>query len=527
MLRSEFLQELRRQATQWAVCAGALWCAGNSATAQQAPTAGYSNRPVVVSAPMQPAAAATARPDAVQPALPVCVTPAGEKKQEALQAAMKQAYQGVFYANNFSYLNDPAYAGPFFPGDDLKGLLNGKLDVGGEFRSRYHHENNMRGLGLTGVDDQFWLTRTRLFTNYRATDDVRLYGEYLYADSGGESFAPRPIEENRGEVQNLFVDATLLEFGDVKVIGRAGRQELLLGAQRLVSPLDWANTRRTFDGYRTMIQSQANNLDLFYTNPVRRVSATGGTNQWDSSNNNESFYGAYLSNNSLELDALEAYYIGYDNQDQNFSFHTLGSRLAGQGDFFLYETEAGVQFGDNANGSNHSAGFATAGLGRKLNVQLAGQAWKPTIWGWYDWASGGSGNFVAPGDGSFHHYFPLAHKYNGFMDLFGRRNLHDVNMQLMTPLGSKVNLLLWYHYFFLDQATTPYSVVMTPYNAGNTAVSKDLGHEIDLLFTINLNARNNVLVGYSHFDAGNYYTTPGVQANADADFFYCQYQTQF
>ena len=184
-----------------------------------------------------------------------------------------------------------------------------------------------------------------------------------------------------------------------------------------------------------------------------------------------------------------------------------------------------MQFGENSDGSSHSAGFATVGLGRKMS--LLDGSWTPTLWAWYDWASGGNSLQPAAGDDGFHHYFPLAHKYNGFMDLFGRRNLHDVNMQFITPVGKRVNFLLWYHYFFLDQATTPYSVVMSPYNAGNAAVSKDLGHEIDCLLNITLNERNSMMLGYSFFSAGNYFSTPGSQSSADADFFYAQYQCQF
>ncbi len=454
--------------------------------------------------------------------------PDDKKKTEALTKAMKGAYHDPFYANDFSYLNDPAYSGPYFLGDSLKGMANGKLDFGGEFRSRYHHENNMRGFGLTGVDDQFWLSRLRMYSSYRMTDNIRFYGEYLYADSGGEDFAPRAIEENRGEAQNLFFDAKLYDSGAGTVSARLGRQELLLGNQRLVSPLDWANTRRTFDGYRLTYASKELDGDLFYTNPVLRVPATAGFNEWDSSNNNQSFYGAYLSRKGLDVGTIDAYYLGYDNQDANFSYHTLGSRLAGEGDFFMYETEGGVQFGDNSNGSNHNATFFTAGLGRKLDWAVGRKGWKPTVWGWYDYASGGNGALVSRGDNGFDHQFPLAHKYNGFMDLFGRRNLNDVNLQFIAPVGEKVSLLMWYHYFFLDQATTPYGVTMNPFNAGNAAGSKDLGHEIDFLCTYNINPRDSMLLGYSHFSAGKYYdTTAGVPTNANADFFYMQYQTRF
>lgn len=59
-----------------------------------------------------------------------------------------------------------------------------------------------------------------------------------------------------------------------------------------------------------------------------------------------------------------------------------------------------------------------------------------------------------------------------------------------------------------------------------------MGHEIDVLCKIQLNLRNSVLVGYSHFAAGDYYDTTGglpagVGQDADADFFYTQFQTRY
>ena len=70
-------------------------------------------------------------------------------------AAMMDAYKGVFYANEFSYLDDPCHNGPTFLGDSLKGMWGGKLDIGGELRVRYQDERNFRGLGLTGRDGTF------------------------------------------------------------------------------------------------------------------------------------------------------------------------------------------------------------------------------------------------------------------------------------------------------------------------------------------------------------------------------------
>lgn len=186
------------------------------------------------------------RVEAVPGAVPVVTstpeldaTPAAPPKD--WDKAIKNAYQGVFYANDYSYLLDPEFQGPYFFGDALKGRANGKLDIGGEFRSRFHDENGHRGVGVTGNDDTFWLTRLRLFANYRVTERFRFYTEYLYADSAGEQFPSRPIEENRGELNNLFFDWKMTDRLSV----RTGRQEIILGARRLIAALDWGNTRRT------------------------------------------------------------------------------------------------------------------------------------------------------------------------------------------------------------------------------------------------------------------------------------------
>ncbi len=471
---------------------------------------------------------------------------AAKKKQEALKKQMLSAYAGVFYANDYSYLRDPAYNGPYFAGDNLKGMLDGTLDVGGEARVRYHNENGFRGrvpglrgtgpsgLGLTGNDDQFWLTRIRAFANYRVTENVRVFGEYLYADSGGETFNNRPIEENRGEAQNLFVDVKLFDGEAGKLIGRAGRQELLFGEQRLVSPLDWANTRRTFDGYRGTYTKGDFSLDGFFTNVVDRSFAN--EDQWDSADSLQDFYGVYASMKNLPIGVYEAYYLGYNNDNpgvNNFDYHTIGTRLAGQRGKLLYETESGTQFGTNSDGSDHSAYFFTGGLGRQLEIGK----WKPTLWGWYDYASGEEDfDDVNRGDDGFDHLFPLGHKYLGFMDLYGRRNLHDINGQLITPLGEKVKLLLWYHHFILAEDTTPYDIVMQPYNTNVAAADRELGSEIDVLFFITVTPRQGALIGYSHFAAGDYYQQTSNIAgrrgsddavNADADFFYFQYQWSF
>lgn len=447
------------------------------------------------------------------------------KKAADFKKAVASAYKPLFYDNNFSYINNPNYT-DWYPGDYFKQMPFGDcwmVDMGGQYRARFHDEQNMRGFGLTGRDDQFLLHRTRLFANAKYSDWFRVYGEYIDAESNYENFPPRNIEVNRSDMLNLFADAKLMEeAGDLWF--RAGRQELLYGSQRLISPLDWANTRRTFEGYKFFWVGDDWNVDFFYTRPVLINPI-----QFDSANYQQEFFGSWATYKAVQNQTYDFFAIQYNNhyQANHYEFTTLGGRWLGSQnaatqDSWLWEAEGGTQFGTNTNRSNHNAGFATGGLG----YRWADRCWKPTLWGYYDWAS--AGNVRGAGNG-FNQLFPLGHKYFGFMDLYGRSNIQSPNLQLTFQPTQKLNVLVWYYYLFLDsRRDTPYNVNGTPFAPGSQPASRDLGQEFDFLFTYTLNPRMDVVLGYSHFISGSYYKdTPGLPYRGNADFYYVQYQWNF
>jgi hypothetical protein len=419
------------------------------------------------------------------------------------------SHQGVFYANDFSYLLEPDYHGHCL-GDCWKlmpvGCCGeyGTLDVGGQLRMRYHHEVGMgqdvAGPGVNRFEDtvhDFVLARLRLYTNWKPNDDV---GTYL----------PRFIDRNFGDFLNLFIDVTVADG----LIVRVGRQELLYGEQRLISPLDWANTRRTFEGVKVMMKEGDWAVDGFYTYFVPVV-----PNELDEADYDQAFYGTYATYAGFENKIVDLYYIGYDNQNpgaitSDFSLHTLGARLAGERCDWLYDMEGGVQFGRQSGlGVDQNAGFATVGLGRRMSHH----AWKPTLWCYYDYASGDAtgGDF-----NRFNQLFPLSHKYFGFIDAVQRSNIESPNLLLTMKPHQKWDFLLWYWHFMANQETD-----IVPSNGGTpteSTSSKDFGDELDVLVKYTIDARSNVLVGWSHFWRGNKITAP-----EDADFFYCQWELNF
>lgn len=443
---------------------------------------------------------------------PLC----NEKKMAALKKAMASAYKPLFYDNKFDYLCDECWC-DWWLGDRLKRNCLGDwgvLDVGGQYRARLHNERNMRGLGLTGRDDDFLLHRTRLFGNLEVGDRLRFYAEYLDAESNYENFPPRQIEVDRSDMLNLFVDGKMFDGDRGDLWLRFGRQELLNGNQRLISPLDWANTRRTFEGVKVFWKGENWDVDAFWTNPV-----VVDPVHFDAPNQSQEFSGLYATWKGCPNRNVDLYAIRYiETEGTTFTFNTYGARWQGSEDAWLWEFEGAYQDG-NFNGNDHVAGFYTLGGGRKLESL----PWSPVLWLYYDWASGDE----TIGNG-FHHLFPLGHKYLGFMDLFGRRNLEDANIQLTMKPAEKLTFLAWHHIFWRqDGDDVPYNVTMSPF-VNNPAGSQYLGQELDLLFTWAFHPRQELVFGYSHFWHGSFYdTNPAVPFRGDADFFYTHYQINF
>lgn len=443
--------------------------------------------------------------------------------KKALQKKVAGAYKGLYYDNDFSYLCDPAYhqhhLGEWFKRRTLG--CCGWFDLGGEYRARYHSEHNMRGLGLTGRSDDFLLHRTRLFANAQIAPQARVYVEYLDAVSFHERHAPRPIEENRSDLLNAFVDGVLIDDASVRLSGRIGRQELLYGDQRLISPLDWANTRRTFEGAKLMWEFDEWNLDAFWVRPVIPDEAS-----FDSPDHQQELYGAWATRNYGEAHTLDLYWLGYHNYEspfpegESYKLQTCGARWHARHGALQTLLQGAYQFGRFGD-QDHSAGFFVTGLGRSWSDAL----WQPTCWVYYDWASGDE----ALGNG-FNQLFPLGHKYLGLMDFFARTNIQDLNCQFILKPAEKLTFLIWWHAFWLQNSQdVAYNVVGRPI-VNQPGGSRYLGQEIDLLLTWKVGPRTEVVTGYSHFFTGDWYRTNPAASQGftgDADFFYLQVSQQF
>src|SRR5690606_6084518 len=181
------------------------------------------------------------------------------------------------------------------------------FSTGGEFWSRHHKEHNSR---LRTTQNEFDLLHVRMYGDLSYSDWLRIYAEYVWADSLGEDLVPASPDVDRGDILNLFADVKLLDCGGKPVYVRVGRQELLYGSQRLITPLSWANKRHTFEGVKVFRRGEKWDFAALWTQFV-----PPDPDDFDQPDENQDLASAWLTYRRKQGEFWDLYYIWFDNDN--------------------------------------------------------------------------------------------------------------------------------------------------------------------------------------------------------------------
>ena len=383
------------------------------------------------------------------------------------------------------------------------------LSLGGQLRGRLESVRNFGLVEGAGRDDAFELMRALLSADLHLGPHLRLFAEGKQASAFSRDLpgGKRPLDQDEWELQNGFA-----ELSADGVTARVGRQELLIGSQRLVSPLDWTNTRRTFEGFRVMAHVRTLMLDGFLTRPVVIKNTDWNTRDpatvfwgldvrpftaapkfaWD-------VYGLVLSQ-----DATTKLW-GYTGEHDRL---TLGVRTTGElgKPTLRFEVEGGYQTGTLAD-KDIAAFFAASDVIKSFPTRTL----KPTLGLGLDYASG-DGDPADGKVGTFHHLFPLAHAYVGYMDVVGRQNLIEARAATTIAPAPALSARAGLHRFMrastADAAYAKAGAVLV--KAPGT--ERGLGTELDLTAAYKMNRHTKLDVGYGHFAPGAFLENSSLQA---------------
>jgi len=452
------------------------------------------------------------------------------------------AYTVVSYNENYSYLRDPANRSDFF--DPIKFMPLDRdgdiwLSLGGQFRERYEYFNNNNFGAGPQTEDGYYLHRFFAHADLHVGPYFRAYVEGISAMMDHRNGGPRATDSDTFDLGQGFVDFILPFDQSHSLTFRAGRQDLLYGAQRLISPLDWVNTRRTFDGVKLSLAMPNNTLDAFLVRPVivndthpdpdDAHSYFGGVyDTWKlpqfmpGADTTLELYGLTLDKSSrAALATSPAVAVGSDT-------YTFGGRFSANPKPWDFDIEPDYQLGRSGTGAIRAWSIAMEGGYTFLQAPLTPRANLG-----FDAASGDK-NPKKPDKQTFNQLFPLGHAYFGYIDVIGRQNIVDLHpgFELLLlkdrDFAKKLSLRTDYHLFWRentnDAVYTAAGTVLRA-SAGNVNHDQKIGDELDLLLNWQVDRHLSAYVGYSRFFVGDFIRHTG--AHADIDFAYAAVQYTF
>jgi len=180
----------------------------------------------------------------------------------------------------------------------------------------------------------------------------RFFGELASSLVDGRNGGPRPaIDEEKMYLHQGFFDLGLLKYGDESLTLRAGRQEVALGSENLVSTRDGRNIRRSLDGARLTWVKGDWTVDLLALKPTLENKDYFD----DPPTHGSSFWAAYAVHpfKVVPRGNVDLYYMGLDNQSVRFDGkgtgreqrETIGTRLWGTTEHWDYNYEPTFQWG--------------------------------------------------------------------------------------------------------------------------------------------------------------------------------------
>jgi hypothetical protein len=456
------------------------------------------------------------------------VTLAQATKPAAAAAPTPPPYTPVRWTENYAYLAKTPGTDLF---DPIKYIPLGADDVylslGGQFRERYEWFNNANFGAGPQDDNGFFLHRLMLHADLHLGKNFRVFAQGKSALIDGREGGPRPTDADEVDVEQLFFDFKFaLPTGDKDSSTiRFGRQNLIYGAQRLISPLDWTNVRRTFEGVKVSNVIGTHTLDFFLVRPV-----IVDKEELNDGDGDQTFAGIYdtiglpdvfgkAANTKLELYGLALYQQQNATRAIDVDTYTLGVRFSTAPKPWDLDVEADYQFGSSGQGD-----ISAYSLAAEVGYTFADVAFSPRVYIGFDYASGDD-DPTNPDKGTFNQLFPLGHAYFGYIDAIGRQNIVDVHPGLQLTLlkdkdyAKSVKLRADYHMFWRAEETDGlYGVAGNLSRPAGGSDETYVGSEFDLLIDWQVDRHLSFYFGYSHFFAGDFLEDTG--AAEDVDYIY-------
>jgi len=360
-----------------------------------------------------------------------------------------------------------------------------QLSVDAEFRPRFEYRHGYKTLFPEGAAPAAFVSqRSRLnidlkkeqYRFYMSIQDVRVWGDLP--------------QLNRHDTEGLGLHEIWGELNlSDKFNLRIGRQELILDDSRILGNVGWAQQARSHD--LILLNWKNNNWQAKLAAAFNQEDERLQGNDYHITNNYKAMQLLWLHKDwekySLSLLALNNGLQYLDSAKVNgvrFS-QTVGFHFERNVEASKLAIKSYYQMGENRNGEALEAYLVgidyLKDLSPSLKLGLGGEI-----------MSGNSNGLVNGNTNrAFEPLYGTNHKFNGYMDYFyvgfhgNSVGLIDLNASIHYALNSQSNIMLRAHEFLVPTEIADDSF-------------RELGTELDLVFSHQVNKEVSLSVGYSH-----------------------------
>ncbi len=360
-----------------------------------------------------------------------------------------------------------------------------QLSVSGELRPRAEYRNGYKTLTADASEPALFVSqRTRLNTQFTSENytlfislqDVRVWGDVPQLNTTDKNGLA--VHEAWGQVKfkpNFAV--------------KLGRQEIIYDDSRIFGNVGWAQQARSHDAAIFKFWNENFKLDLGVAYNQDEEALFG--NIYTVTGNYKAMQYAWFHKDWNNFDASFLFLNNglQDIPEEEIRYsQTYGTHLNFNAtDVLKVNANAYLQSGKDVLGHDLNAYLVGLDLGfnatSKLNLGLG-----------FEIQSGNDNATIGNKNRAFTPFYGTNHKFNGFMDYFYVGNhennvgLVDIYAKIGTKLGEKSNLAASFHNFSAQAEIA-------------SGLDKQLGTELDLVYTHNYNKDIAIAAGYSQMFA--------------------------
>jgi hypothetical protein len=378
---------------------------------------------------------------------------------------------------------------------DSHGTAPSSLSYRGHFQFRTEGARNVKGEQGRKQEDQS-LYRLRTYLAWKANPNLEFNLTPQAAKGFGANDASKASTSGSSVHTELFffeanVRYSLRKDLDVKI----GKQEIAYGDHLVIGTSPWDNSGRSFDAVKIRHQHRKGWTDLVYSKidddntPARSADDV----------NLAILYNSWSL--GPELKALDFYLINLeDHRTEGLEVNMAGMRLKGERGKIFYRTETGAQAGRKLGNDAYQVDVETGVnfLGQGLSVEYS-RAGK-----------------------DYRQLYPTAHRYLGFADVLGRRNIEQFAVHLFTPVTDQFWFTFTQHFFRRHSTGESAYKLNGATSWGRNGDSKDIGREFDLTANLKTKDSLHLQLGASLFTPGEYLRDQNSDQGKDTRFLYAQ-----